>query len=491
MISTPATRENGHTPPPLQFIFKYKWPVSILNPHGIHKVRMRRSGLLIAIGLFTGMMLLCSESCCIAATRILKTAYKAYTVKTWQGIDILCEPYQVKKGDWVLKIFKRKGNLSKMDFPLFLTIFKQFNPHIPEPNRIRPGQRLTIPLKKTDPHDFPSGADGKVMVPILQMSKVSGKVKDAFVPQTHLKKGGNLMPEPTKTIVTSSPQPLQEIAKIEHYATMTGGRLLNQGTYYFPGPGQKDVVLDLTTTPVIQLKNNSKLILLPHNFSQTDSLRALESFWQNVSLLDINALDIKPTGVTRAEKKPETETIPIPSVIPEDKHSALKMLAKKAGFDLLPHETTLIMEGGIHIPIKADRIPRDNRPDLLIFLGTVYGNALTLLKHQGYTVLSILPHDQGLEMGRKLFEALGISTLTSPVFMNRRTGQSLSIPGLFVGDGKNIFLSSQPVGRAVARFFTKNRVAIMQFSDNRPPPGLSPKNRVLQDQVPIIEKRRN
>ncbi len=447
----------------------------MLNPHGTYKVRMKRSGLLlVAISLFTGMILCPGR--CLPATRILKTAYKAYTIETWKGIDILCEPYQIRKGDWILKIFKKKGNLSEMDFPLFLAIFQHLNPHIPDPDRIRPGQEIIIPLKKTDPHDFPTGASGRVMVPILQMSEVSDKI-EAFIPQNHPKEVETLMLEPVP--VTSAFQTRRDMERIEHYAAMVEGQLLNQGTYYFPGPGQKDITIDLTTTPIVQLKNNSKIIVLPHDLPQADSLRTLKGFRQDISFLDMNTLNM----MDKLGQEPAMETTPI-SVIPEDKRSALKMLAQKAGFDLLPHETIIIMEGGIDISIKADRIPRNNQPDLLIFLGTVYGNALTILKHQGYTILSILPNDQGLEMSRKLFKALGISILANPVFMNRDTGQSLSIPGLFIGDDKNLFLSPQPVSRAVAYFFAKNRVAVLQFSGNRLSPKLPSKNGQLQRQAP-------
>jgi len=98
---------------------------------------MKRSGLLVAICLLAGILLY-PDRCC-STTRILKKAYKTYTVGSWQGQEIFCEPYQVKEGDWLLKIFKQKGNLSEMNFPLFLSIFKHLNPHISNPDHIRPG----------------------------------------------------------------------------------------------------------------------------------------------------------------------------------------------------------------------------------------------------------------------------------------------------------------------------------------------------------------
>jgi hypothetical protein len=411
---------------------------------------MKRSGLLVAICFFTGMIL-CPDRC-YPSTRILKTAYKTYTVGTWQGIDILCEPYQVKKNDWIYKIFKKKGSLSGIDFPLFLNIFKHLNPHIPNPNNIRPGQQISIPLKKIDPRDSPSGSKARVIVPILQMSELAKKIDiDSFTQQHQVKAGGQL-----HRSETLSPQ-TRNMEKIRHYAAIVQGELLNKGTYYLPGPRQKDIPLNLPTTPIVQLENNSKIIILPHNFPQADFLRSLKGFWQNVSFMDMDTVEKKLIDT------------PLVSVLPRDRSSALAMLVQKAKFDLLPYETTLQMEGGINIPIKAHRVPKDNQPDLLIFLGSIYGNALTLLKHQGFAIISIPPSDEVMEMGRKLFEALDISTVLNPVFMNKTTRQSMSIPGLFVGDGKNLFISSQPLNPAIRLFFAKNRVAMLHSNENQSP----------------------
>jgi hypothetical protein len=41
--------------------------------------------------------------------------YKNYIVRFDRGWDILCEPYVVKPGDWVLKIFRQKGEIAHKD----------------------------------------------------------------------------------------------------------------------------------------------------------------------------------------------------------------------------------------------------------------------------------------------------------------------------------------------------------------------------------------
>ncbi len=99
--------------------------------------------------------------------------YKSFLVKYDRGWDILCDPYVVQKDDWVYKIFRQKGELSAKDFREFLNIFRRLNPHIHNIDRIRPYQRIIIPLKKIEPGTFPDQASGTVTVPFVTISKVS------------------------------------------------------------------------------------------------------------------------------------------------------------------------------------------------------------------------------------------------------------------------------------------------------------------------------
>ena len=43
--------------------------------------------------------------------------YKNYTIRYDRGWDILCDPYIVKKNDWIYKLFRQKGEISQKDFP--------------------------------------------------------------------------------------------------------------------------------------------------------------------------------------------------------------------------------------------------------------------------------------------------------------------------------------------------------------------------------------
>jgi hypothetical protein len=93
--------------------------------------------------------------------------YKSYVIRYDRGWNILCDPYVVKKDDWVFKLFRKKGEISNRDFPEFLRIFKRLNPHIQDIDRIRPGQHIVIPLKKVDQDELSEQSSGVVTIPYL------------------------------------------------------------------------------------------------------------------------------------------------------------------------------------------------------------------------------------------------------------------------------------------------------------------------------------
>jgi hypothetical protein len=93
--------------------------------------------------------------------------YKSYIIRYDRGWNILCDPYVVKKDDWIFKLFRQKGEISNRDFPEFLRIFKRLNPNIHDIDRIRPGQQIVIPLKKVDQDELPEQSSGVVTIPYL------------------------------------------------------------------------------------------------------------------------------------------------------------------------------------------------------------------------------------------------------------------------------------------------------------------------------------
>ena len=98
--------------------------------------------------------------------------YKRYYVHSVNGRDLLSEPYKIRPNDYVIKILKQKGEISRTNFPLFLNIFKLINHHIPNINRIHPGERIFVPLKWLKTDALPGQKRGIVDVPFITAAPV-------------------------------------------------------------------------------------------------------------------------------------------------------------------------------------------------------------------------------------------------------------------------------------------------------------------------------
>ena len=114
--------------------------------------------------------------------------YKSYTIRYDRGWDILCDPYIVKKNDWIYKLFRQKGEISHRDFPEFLRIFKRINPHIHDINRIRAGQHIIIPLKKLSPVSMPGQSSGVVTIPFVTLPNIPETI-EAYSAEYTVQKG--------------------------------------------------------------------------------------------------------------------------------------------------------------------------------------------------------------------------------------------------------------------------------------------------------------
>ena len=104
------------------------------------------------------------------AAGAVKTSLKNYSIITHENQSVLCEPYTVKKDDWLYKIFRQKGEISEQDFPLFVSIFKKINPGINNIDTISPGTQILIPLKIVTKQAYTSDDSGMVAVPVVEFS---------------------------------------------------------------------------------------------------------------------------------------------------------------------------------------------------------------------------------------------------------------------------------------------------------------------------------
>ncbi|MBW2100937.1 MAG: hypothetical protein JRG68_09340, partial [Deltaproteobacteria bacterium] len=114
--------------------------------------------------------------------------YKNYVICRDKGEEILSSPYIVRKDDWLLKLFRQRGEISEKDFPEFLMIFRRINPDVPDINTIQPGKHILIPIKKLEPNTLPGQSSGRVTIPFVTLSNIPDTLA-AYSSKYIIKKG--------------------------------------------------------------------------------------------------------------------------------------------------------------------------------------------------------------------------------------------------------------------------------------------------------------
>lgn len=101
---------------------------------------------------------------------------KRFFVSQDRGRDILCDPYTVKKDDYLIRLFQQRGEIASRDLPMFLEIFKRINPEITDVNLIYPNQKILIPLKILTPGALDGQETGIVSIPMIIISNISDEL---------------------------------------------------------------------------------------------------------------------------------------------------------------------------------------------------------------------------------------------------------------------------------------------------------------------------
>jgi hypothetical protein len=120
--------------------------------------------------LFVKSAALAALCLCLAAPLWASLSYKNYEIRRYGGSDILCDTYVVREGDHVANLFRLRGQIVEHDYPEFLLIFQALNPGVTDVDKIFPGQKILIPLKKVPPGSLPRQESGSVTLPVMSIT---------------------------------------------------------------------------------------------------------------------------------------------------------------------------------------------------------------------------------------------------------------------------------------------------------------------------------
>ena len=388
----------------------------------------------------------------------VKTSYKRYSIFKYKNEDFLCEPYTVNKGDWLYKIFRKKGEISEKDFPYFMSIFKEINPQISNIDAIAPGIHILIPLKKVKEGDYSQSTPGNIDVPVIEFSTLpqdldlapfikkhkikSGENISSLIDKTFLKKGGTISEEGLKAFKLANPNikniniiyegtdiylpdpsiksqpwfksllgvkaaqkgaPKKEqkakqykieaykLTQLKKYSSLIGGTLLSRGKMYFPGENYSSQALDLSSTPIIETHNGSKILIISGENVNSELLKNVQTYWKDLKIQLISEAINKLKNA--ADNKPLKKT----NIITEYK-KMIETLLSQTDYDYVPSAKISFMLNNIHLKASFGRVIRKDTADLLINFGNVYGSALEVLGKREFEIISITPELTRLEL---------------------------------------------------------------------------------------------
>ena len=188
-------------------------------------------------------------------------------------IKPLSTEHIVQKGDFISRLISRGyGLYGTKSYKEGIVLFRLINPNVVNIDRIYPGQKLYIPnpsLRNKTWYKSLFDNAGNILI------KTDQNIPDIKTLTSFML--------PDKYDSTQSP--------FAAVASILDAKFLNKGIYSFPMQGENDYKLDLSSFPLIELKDKTKILLdLSTNKDKKinePELNAIKSFWSDVKIVPI------------------------------------------------------------------------------------------------------------------------------------------------------------------------------------------------------------
>jgi len=268
-----------------------------------------------------------------------------------------------------------------------------------------------------------------------------------------------ITPEEKPTVPhTSKPISMAELAHLKRYTQLIQGRLMHQGTLFFPpgSQGRKPQSINLSITPVISDETGKKTLLLGPDATEAsmdpDLVAAMKAYWKNLEFK-------KFSDILSANEMFNTQTM---KDVPKSQESLISILLANTPYAYKPQFFFPVSFSKIQMTVSLGRITHDHAPDILINSGSVYGSALDALKNQGYRILD-LPSDLTFEdICIRLFSRLGYQVWKDPALNVARKVNN--IPGVYAEKGmKKLFLTRTPLFKSATTFLENKKIDVIML----------------------------
>ncbi|MDD9301534.1 MAG: hypothetical protein HUK40_03970 [Desulfobacter sp.] len=151
--------------------------------------------------------------------------------------------------------------------------------------------------------------------------------------------------------------------------------------------------------------------------------------------------------------------------VPKPQKALVKALVSATPFSYEADAHFPILLKNIEMTVSLGRITHDNKPDLLVNTGSVYGMALELVKKNGYEILNLSPDLTFGETALMLFAKLGYTTWKNPSFNSN--GRVETISGIYVNaQMEKYFITRTPPLERAESFLKNEGITLLNLGED-------------------------
>lgn len=193
--------------------------------------------------------------------------------------DVLYDIYEVHSGDCLSEIVTAHLGIPIKYIPKeYFETLKQLNPSIKDMDLIYPGQEIRIPeLALGDAADQGMGKLTEHRPPAISGTP------------TPVSSTGQALPSPS-AVTPASGRRIQKWPEtaVSMVLKQIGGSLLQSGDYFFPTENNRDLKLDLSTFPVLELADGRRFLLETGKGLPQGAEKIIRTFWKSLSIVHID-----------------------------------------------------------------------------------------------------------------------------------------------------------------------------------------------------------
>jgi hypothetical protein len=282
---------------------------------------------------------------------------------------------------------------------------------------------------------------------------------------------GNAAPEPETgekdKELKQSKLEAYKLTQLKKYSSLIGGTLLSHGKMYFPAapgrtmPGKPDhdQVLDLSSAPIIETDDGTKILIISGENVNDELLKSVQTYWRGLKI------QLMSEAVDTLKSAAQTKASALGNITREYKQIIETLLAQ-TDYDYVPDVKIPFTLNNITLEAAFGRVIREDTTDLLINFGNVYGAALEVLEKREFEIMSIPPRIAVPELIKQLFARLGYATWNNPSFSTGDTVETLN--GLYASrETDKLFVPNEALSQTARLYLKKENIKILSLNEKR------------------------